>query len=244
VQINQTVESNNDYIAGFVLASLATGYPEENFAENLRTCWTNLVPEGENLAPGKAAWGPFEAQLDQWLGSPIVNFDDLRSEYIDLFDRDRALNPVHETEFGRSRAMFKTTELADISGFYRAFAVEFADDERVREMADHVSVELEFYAILLMKQAYLTSAGDEAGVAVVLDARKKFLADHLGRFAGTIAACGGVRGSAWYSAVFDWVTALVDEECARLGVTPDRAVLHANQREAEQVSCGATPALQ
>jgi len=34
-----------------------------------------------------------------------------------------------------------------------AFAVEIADDPRVREMADHVSVELEFYAILLMKQA-------------------------------------------------------------------------------------------
>jgi|GEM_PF-742967 len=228
----------NDYTAAFVLASLVAGYPDQEFEKNARLLWSELSPAIIEADP----WKSFEEKLLAILESPDAAASavrDLCSEYIELFDRGRAYNPIHETEFGRARSMFKTTELADISGFYRAFGVELGEGESSKELPDHVAVELQFYAILLMKQTWLEQQRDEAGVAIVLDARRKFLADHLGRFVDVICECSGVRGSSWYGAAFRWIAHLVRTECELLGVTPDRVSLLPRERESEEVNCGA-----
>jgi TorA maturation chaperone TorD len=83
--------------------------------------------------------------------------------------------------------------LGDIAGFYRAFGLDVSD--RVRERVDHISVELEFMAFLVYKEAYAQStlpvgqgqAGDEKPASggraeICREAQRKFLNDHLGRW--------------------------------------------------------------
>jgi nitrate reductase assembly molybdenum cofactor insertion protein NarJ len=223
---------SNEYLnspAPFVLASIMTSYPDEGFSDSVQMVMT----EGEVELPAA-----FKSELDGILGS-AESMDDLRSEYIDVFDRGRASNPLYETEYGRERTMFKASELADLGGFYKAFGFELADDSMARDMIDHVAIELEFYALLVMKQHALAEAGDAEGQEIVLDARKKFLDSHLGRFVGAIAERPGVQESRFYSRLIPWCRDLVAGECRLLGVEPKLTSWVAGQAEADEVSCGA-----
>lgn len=149
---------------------------------------------------------------------PKENFsDDLRSEYIDLFDRGREAIPLYETEYARARTMVKGSELVDIAGFYKAFGLQIGP-----EMVDHIAVELEFYGWLLQKSDYLLEIQDTEGHEIVLDARKKFLKSHLGPFAQAICERPGLAKSEFYSAVFSHCRDLVHAECAKLEVPIER----------------------
>lgn len=198
--------------APFVLASVLTSYPMDYLPESVPVLLEDPdvdLPEDlralirERIAPG--------------------SLPDLQSEYIGIFDAGQQANPIYETEYDRRRALAKGNELSDIAGFYHAFGFEL--DSRVdgMEMLDHVGIELEFYALLLMKEAYLSEAGDRAGESIVGDARAKFLNAHLGRFVGSISRRPGVEASPFYGRVFAWAAGLVDAECRRLGVAPVQA---------------------
>ncbi len=74
----------------------------------------------------------------------------------------------------------RTQRLADINGFYRAFGLEI---DR-RERADHISVQAEFLAWLIMKEIHATAMPDsEERVAVCQEAQMKFWRDHFGGWA-------------------------------------------------------------
>lgn len=57
----------------------------------------------------------------------------------------------------------KGTEMADVAGFYKAFGFEL---EKM-DMCDHISLELEFYFHLCLRQAYQEEQGIEEGVLVL-----------------------------------------------------------------------------
>lgn len=225
---NVKEEEGTRHETQFLLASLVTAYPDDTFGEYVGT----LITDPDLVIPEKLRNRLREVLTEDEL------LDDLRSEYIDTFDRGRAANPLYETEYGRDRALVKGSELADLAGFYKAFGLEFGTDGVSREMLDHISVELEFYTLLLLKQGALTEAGDAEGVGVVTDARRKFLADHLGRFPAAIAERPGVAASDHYSMVFGWCRDLVREECTRLGVEVVPAGWIAGQSETETMLCG------
>lgn len=192
-------------VSQFVLASLITSYPDTAFPDHL-----------SKISQTELDCSELMAMLHSYCESQI-KLDDLRSDYIDIFDRGKNLNPLYETEYERERTQVKATTLSDIAGFYKAFGFDF-DGTSYPEMVDHVSVELEFYALLLMKQAYLEENKTTEGVSITLDARKKFLKDHLGRFVGSIAERPGVKENHFYSRVFDWCKDLIQTECQELGV--------------------------
>jgi nitrate reductase assembly molybdenum cofactor insertion protein NarJ len=217
----ETIDLTATRARDFLLASLATGYPDRELAETLQS------PE-LSAHPGI---GALAGVLDGGL-------EPLQRTYIDLFDRGKGRVSLYETEHGRMRGLSKGRDLADLAGFYRAFGLDLETDD-LHEMLDHVAVELEFYGILLLKQALLAEAGDDEGEAIVLDARRKFLADHLGRFVAVIAAQPTVHGDPCYGAVLAWCAALVDDECARLAVTPAPLDFFPEQREPDDVECGA-----
>ncbi len=225
----------------FVLASLLTGYPDEAFSEYLGTL---LSDEALADGPDEVA----ESLRDvcaraEGVMRTAATLDDLRSEYIDLFDRGREVNSLYETEYGRERAMVKGTELVDIAAFYRAFGLENGAAGTLPEMVDHVSVEFEFYALLVLKSQLLSEAGDPEGMDIVLDARRKFLQSHLGRFIGAICDRPGVAESAFYGAVFRYCRDLVSQECKRLDVVPEVQQWISGQTEAPEMSCGAVAAV-
>jgi nitrate reductase assembly molybdenum cofactor insertion protein NarJ len=204
-------------ISPFVLSSLMTSYPGDYFREDLELLMEDrsIFELFENIAP--ESWVIVKEKLLELCGSNDA-IDELKSQYIDIFDRGSAVNSLYETEYGRGRAMVKGNELADIGGFYKAFGFELGGEDSVREMLDHVSVELEFYALLKMKQEYLRRENSNEGVEIVADARKKFLKEHLGRFIGAIGKRPGVAGNVFYSALFECCLKLVEKECAILGV--------------------------
>ncbi len=66
----------------------------------------------------------------------------------------------------------------------------FAPTPEHRDLADHVSVELEFMARMTAREAVATEAGDAAAIAACRGIQKAFLEDHLGRWLPSF--CGQV----------------------------------------------------
>lgn len=222
----------------FLLASTLTGYPAPGFQAHVQLLLDDPWMEASGSSVGTDTW----SQVCLCIGARLEAseaLEDLRSDYIDLFDRGLGSSPLYETEYGRDRAMRKAAELVDLAGFYRAFGLETQTSD-AHEMLDHISVELEFYGILLMKEHTLLEAGQQEGVEIVQDARKKFLREHLGRFPAAICERPGVQGHSFYRPVFRWCAALVAEECRREEVVPIPLAWISGQQESEDVSCGAT----
>lgn len=193
--------------APFVLASMLTSYPMDYLPGNIPVL---LADEGVAMPEDLRAF--IQERTSK------ANILDLQSEYISIFDSGRNANPIYETEYDRRRAMAKGNELSDIAGFYKAFGFELDSNLEGMEMLDHVGIELEFYSLMLMKEIHLTEAGDAQGVEIVLDARKKFLKSHLGRFVGAIGRRPGVAASEFYGRIFGWCAQLVDGECKKLEI--------------------------
>lgn len=233
-----TSEELQKYMA-FRIASVITSYPDENFESicNESKDLGKVASFCKNISSEK--WEQVEVVLNK-LSTKEIEFDDVRSEYIDIFDRGRTENSLYETEYGRERAMVKTNELADLSGFYKAFGLDNDSQDVISEMADHVSVELEFYAFLLLKQIYLDENKIEEGSEVVFEGRKNFMRDHLGRFASSIQNRPAVIESEIYSPVFKWLSDLVDTECEYLDVKPEKVDWIYGQSEPETVQCAVT----
>jgi DMSO reductase family type II enzyme chaperone len=108
--------------------------------------------------------------------------------------------PLYETQFGAAQVFQQVHELGDIQGFYKAFGVDTSDVEK--ERCDHVSVELEFMHFLLYKEAYaLENHGNEKAL-ICLDAQKKFLKEHLGKWAPLFSVLFGRKaGEGFYCAL-------------------------------------------
>lgn len=209
----------------FCLAARLTAWPDDE-------TWRSARALAEGLADGDDA--------ERRLAGLVDGLADAgrEAEYVELFEHGQARVPIHETEYGRMRGMSKGNELADIAGFYTAFGMDRADGSAARQMHDHLAVELEFYGTLLAREAALAERGEAEGVEIVSDARRKFLADHLGRLAPAVAAQAKVKDSAAWGPVFDAASGLVVDECRRAQVTPAPLDFFAGDGEPDEVCCG------
>lgn len=221
----------------FLVGSLLTSYPDPESRQLLNQLLASPAVQATCAALADTDWQALTARL--------VAVDDLvplQADYVDLFDRSRQRNSLYETEYGANRIFRKPRELADLAGFYQAFGLRYNTPQTLAEMPDHVAVELEFYALLLLKQRHLEALADQEGIAIVIKARESFLADHLGRFPGALAACPEVAGHPFYGPATRWTQALVAAECAALAVTPEPLTIDPTQAEPESVACGACTA--
>ncbi len=110
-----------------------------------------------------------------------TTLDALLEEYLSTFGSATVAVdcPAYEMYFGRSHIFQQSHELADISGFYRAFGLEVSKDDTANRW-DHIAVELEFLHFITYKLAYaMENHGDEEQKAC-LAAKKKFLNAHIG----------------------------------------------------------------
>ena len=128
--------------------------------------------------------------------------------------------PLYETQFGVAQVFQQVHELGDIQGFYKAFGVDTSDVER--ERCDHVSVEMEFMHFLLYKQAYaLENHGDEKA-QICVDAQKKFLKEHIGKWVPLFAVLFGRKaGDGFYVALSASTKEFMRLEMQLMGIKTD-----------------------
>jgi TorA maturation chaperone TorD len=207
-----------------------------------------LLREEAAAAPVALGFGELPAD-DLDLAPVLAGLSRSRAGLAAEYDRVFGLVPSreclpYETEYhATAEPFFRAQQLADVAGFYRAFGLE---PSRGRpERPDHLSLELEFLAFLLLKKRLAASAApadnDGAGRAqVCAEAEAAFFRDHLAWWVPSFAT--GLRRKAaggFYEAVGRVLAALMPVERGRYGVPPPRLPLQAVPVEApeEQAGC-------
>ena len=147
-------------------------------------------------------------QIEKVVASECVNWQlgDLQAEHRRVFSNVITLDcPPYETLFGNDHVFAQSQVMGDIAGFYRAFGVELSKD--IHERLDHLSVEFEFMHFLAYKESYSRCHDGADKTQIVLDAQKKFVKNHIGRWVPlfcrmlvkkarfrSVQTCGGLDG--------------------------------------------------
>jgi putative dimethyl sulfoxide reductase chaperone len=150
-------------------------------------------------------------------------FDEFLSGYLACFGHAaRGRCPLNEIEYGDIKAdpLFQPHRLADLAAFYNAFGMTVGDDAHERQ--DHIALECEFMCVLAAKEAYaLEYQLETEQVEICHDAQKKFLREHLGRWAPAFARrLQAMAGDSTLGTLATFTGAFVAAECARFGVAP------------------------
>lgn len=146
----------------------------------------------------------------------------LAEEHSYLFARQVPVSP-YEGAYRSDLSAVPPSDLAEMAALYAAFGLRVA--ERAWERPDHVSLELEFIAALLSKQAYALERRWAARARVVAQARARFVREHLAgwfpQFAERLAAHARLR---FYPAAARFARCLLDQEpIPAVGSRPKRS---------------------
>jgi len=147
-------------------------------------------------------------------------FSDLQDEHRRVFSNVISLDaPPYETLFGNEHVFQQSHTMGDIAGYYKAFGLELA--EVVHERLDHLSVEFEFLHFLTYKESYALCHDGDAKLQIVTDAEKKFVRDHVGRWAPMFADMASKKAQrGFFHYLCELCKAYLKFECAYLGVKP------------------------
>lgn len=172
--------------------------------------------------------------------------DELRRQALELLGNLSTRSfPPYETEYTRGGDFRQNQDLADLMGFYQAFGLNLRGSEELRERPDHIAVELEFLHFLCWKEAAARMDADDEHISVCRDAERKFLADHLGRWAELFTR--GLEKTApegFYPALAALLRGVVTQDLTSLDVKPEPVAVPEPRRAPEPMTCGAeeTPA--
>ena len=189
---------------------------------------------------------PFDL-IENWISAECVNWQlsDLQAEHRRVFSNVITLDcPPYETLFGNDHVFAQAHVMGDIAGFYKAFGVELSRD--IHERLDHLSVELEFMHFLAYKESYARCHDGADKTQVVVDAQKKFVKDHIGRWAPLFARMLARKADyGLFRYMADFLSDWIDFDQAYLGVTPqpyseaDYRPATFNAPEGQSYECGA-----
>lgn len=195
--------------------------------------WTWLCHEQtrENLQRAIHCLGPLPDPSEVMR---LEGFETYHAAYLAAFGHAaRGSCPLNEIEYGDIKAdpLFQPHRLADLAAFYRAFGLEVAEDAGERQ--DHICLELEFMCVLAAREAFREKEGgklkaetkhQEASgscASPFRDAQKKFLREHLGRWAPAFARrLLGATAEPALKALAEFTRTFVEAECARFEVNP------------------------
>lgn len=90
--------------------------------------------------------------------------------------------PVCESSYDDNALAGRGPLLADVRGFYEAFAYD--PPKPPAELPDHLAVQLDFLAYLAVKIAFALHDGNPAGSRTARDAYHRFLEQHIESWAG------------------------------------------------------------
>lgn len=169
----------------------------------------------------QAIAGHFDA-IEEWVSSEGSNWSiqDLRDDHRRVFSNVISLDcPPYETLFGNDHVFGQSYTMGDIAGFYNAFGLQLSQD--IHERLDHLSVELEFIHYLSYKESYALLHDGKEKLQTVVDAEKKFVKEHIGRWVPLFA--GMLKKKAdygFYKILADFTSDWIGFEVAYLSVTP------------------------
>ncbi len=202
-------------------------------------------------APGEMALAPGEHPPSQLDLMPVIAaldrpHEELAEQHQKLFGLLIAKTaPPYETEYcGSTLTFYRSQQLADIAGFYRAFGLEQSRDEPERQ--DHIVVELEFMAHLIERERSAASNPElQEKVALCREAQRKFFEAHLAWWTPAFAelmARGAPDGL--YAAVAGALGSFIACERNILGIQAAGALAEPKpelEPAAENLCCGPMP---
>jgi TorA maturation chaperone TorD len=144
----------------------------------------------------------------------------VRAEYGRMFLGQTPCS-LHEASYSSARNLAgPAAAIADISGFYLAFGVDIREDSP--ERPDHLPTELEFYATLLVKEAYALFNGWHEEHEITVEAARHFLGDHLGRWRGVLSTrLGDLDACSPYPEIAGWLDVILELECDLRQLVPE-----------------------
>jgi len=172
-------------------------------------------------------------------------FESFQIAYVTAFGHAaRGDCPLNEIEYGDLKAdpLFQPHRLADLAAFYRAFGLEVAED--AAERPDHLGMELEFMSVLAAKEAYAYEHQlDDDQRVLCRDAQKKFLREHLSRWAPAFARrLARAAADKTLAALAEFTRDFVAADCSRFSLTAgsEDLLLRPVEEAAESLcaSCG------
>jgi putative dimethyl sulfoxide reductase chaperone len=207
------------------LLSMALGYPDRELMTGLSEA--SFISQFTECAKKLPSYGSIKRFI-QSLETSIKRYGDnifptIISEYLALFGQDHEPKcSLYELgHLSRGPLFMNTGILADIAGFYRAFGLEVADGSKDR--VDHISIELEFMYFLALKEAFILKNGEQSNLKVCIEAQKKFLLDHLGRWAGIFHERIKVNtNSSFYCQLTRLLDKFVAQDAKTLGIKPEK----------------------
>lgn len=169
----------------YTLLARGFAYPDEGLRRSLTDLLGELKETARSLPNSNevlSALSPLETAIAE-VATPSRRSETplagLEEEYTYLFARN-AVCPPNEVSYNPEPNWGTTRDLADLSGFYVAFG--FGVSSRAGERADYISVEMEFMALLCLKEAYALERGWAEKAEICREARKKFVGEHLWRW--------------------------------------------------------------
>lgn len=210
----------------------------------------------ESLAPG-------ELSIESLDLAPLLGFlrrgqqpQDFSEEFDSVFGLLISREcPPYETEYcPQTFSIFRSHQLADIAGYYRAFGLQPSEESPERH--DHISLELEFMARLNNKVLYATEQGDLENASLCREAQAHFVEQHLSWWATAFALAirqkaDGIRDesdlaeppTSLQGAIGVLLAAFIPAERAILGIAPPTTLTAANvldlDKPDENEECGA-----
>ena len=150
--------------------------------------------------------------------APELSLEELRTSHARLFGHSvRGTCPPYELEYGRSEIIQQTAELADLTGFYKAFGMNMS--ESAFERPDHVSVECEFLGILCAKEAWGRQHSAAELTETCADAQRLFLRDYLGRWLPALAhRVRKAEPASFYGRLASFAASFIADECRRFDI--------------------------
>lgn len=189
-----------------VLESLDSG----ELVDGARTSARELGSEGIRAA--------VEGLAAAWAENPAPDLEGLLEQFEVAYGQAcTADRPPYELMYGGTTPFREPQDLADLSGYYRAFNVSLAP--LMHERPDHVGVEAEFVSYLCYLAAWAAANGKEEQHQTALAAARSFLRDHLGTFATTFAQrAAATAPPSVFRQGAALLAALVAEHCDAVGI--------------------------
>jgi len=197
--------------AAYQLLSLAFSYPEAECLGQLQTLIEDV--SDHRVAQDLDLRAPLEALA---VALKSATPDALAGEHTRLF-AGQVVCSAHETEY-EFDPFAKARQLADISGFYRAFGLQVAEGRA--GLPDFIAAELEFMSLIVLKQAYAAVHAWEKREQLSADAQRKFIEDHLGRWVPLFCRNLARLGTGFYAAAADLCDRFLRAEVELVGARP------------------------